>query len=128
MARLRAIARLLRENLRAARRGNDWRNQVYERDPLAFLGGTPGSHRDALAWRPVVDWAPIEEADRRYREWVERIEPSHDELAQFTKRELRGDRGGEMRVLASPELLRRVQDDRRTPPVPRRGDAEGCSR
>jgi hypothetical protein len=107
MARVgRAIA-FLRENLRSAARGSAERGRIYDRTPSTILGGpAAGQFRDATAWRQVVPWAPIGDASREYYEWKLSHRLTREQIREHVRVEVRSDHGGEMRVLASPHVIR----------------------
>jgi hypothetical protein len=80
---------------------------MYERQPSLIFGGTAaGQFRDTYGWREIVPWQPIDEASRALDDWLNSHGLSRAQATDKMRREVRGDNGGEMRVLASPGLLR----------------------
>ena len=105
MGRLGRVGDFLRDNLRSARRGNEWRGRTYESRPSAILGaGAAAPFRDEFAWRQVVPWMPVDRAMGMHSEWKAAHRLSAEELKRWTRVETRGNGGGEMRVLAAPDI------------------------
>jgi hypothetical protein len=105
MGRLRRAIDFLQDNLRSARRGREWRNRSYDSKPSRILGaGAAAPFRDERAWQEVVPWMPVERAMQRHTEWKAAHGLSAEELRQMTRVETRSEGGGEMRVLAAPDV------------------------
>jgi hypothetical protein len=106
MGMVRGIIDYFRRSIPGAHRGSRWWAEAYNNDwSVMFGGGAANPRRDEQAWRVVVEWASIPDASDAYERWKRDHELNEEQLHGKVRREVRGNSGGQMRVIVSPDLV-----------------------